>query len=172
MKRIKIILGIIITVAVIFLSTGLIFKETAYTTQVEVHKPLEEVFALFNDSSKITNWIPELQSIEPLDVKPEKTGSTYKMVVENKNGEKITLHEKVMAYVPNEKVTLFYNAETMLKTDDYTFSFDNGVTTITNNSICRGNSYLVSCVFPYFKSVFKEQDQGYLNNFKSFIEKN
>jgi predicted small secreted protein len=172
MKRIKIILGIIITLAVIFLSTGLIFKETVYTTQVEVNKPLEEVFALFNDSSKINNWIPELKSIEPIDVKPEKTGSTYKMVVENKNGEEITLREKVMAYVPNEKVTLFFNAETMLKTDDYTFSFNNGITTITNNSVCRGNTYLVSCVFPYFKSVFKEQDQGYLNNFKSYIEKN
>ncbi|CAL2094373.1 SRPBCC family protein [Tenacibaculum sp. 190524A05c] len=172
MKRIKIILGIIIAFAVIFLSTGLIFKETAYTTQVEVHKPLAEVFSVFNDSSKINNWIPELKSIEPIDVKPEKTGSTYKMVVSDPKGQEITLREKIMAFVPNEKVTLFFNTDVMFKKDDYTFNFNNGVTTITNNSICRGNSYLFSCVLPYFKSKIKEQDQEHLNNFKSFIEKN
>lgn len=172
MKRIKIILGIIITIAIIFLSTGLIFKETAYTTEVKVNKPIDEVFNLFNDSSQISNWITDLKSIDPIDVKPEKTGSTYKMVVENKNGEEITLQEKIIAYVPNEKVTLFFMADTMLKTDDYTFTFENGVTTISNSSICRGNSYLLSCLFPYFKAVFKKQDQEYLNNFKSFIEKN
>ncbi len=171
MKKIKIILGIIIAFAVIFLSTGLIFKETAYTTQVEINKPLEEVFMLFNDSSKINNWIPELKSIEPIDVKPEKTGSTYKMVVADRNGQEIKLMEKVMAFVPNEKVTLFFNTETMFKKDDYTFAFSNGVTTITNNSICTGNSYLFNCVLPYFKSVVKKQDQEHLNNFKSFIEK-
>lgn len=108
MKRIKIILGIIITIAIIFLSTGLIFKETAYTTEVKVNKPIDEVFNLFNDSSQISNWITDLKSIDPIDVKPEKTGSTYKMVVENKNGEEITLQEKIIAYVPNEKVTLFF----------------------------------------------------------------
>jgi len=171
MKTVKIILGVIIGLTVIFFATGLIFKETAYTTQVTVNKPLEEVFSMFNDSSKIKNWIPELKSIEPLDVKPEKTGSTYKMVIQNKNGEEITLKEKVLAYVPNEKITLFFNADNMLKTDDYTFSFENGVTTIQNNSSCKSNSYILSCLFPYFKGTFKKQDQGYLDNFKSFIEK-
>lgn len=170
MKKIKIILGIIIAIAVIFLSTGLIFKETKYTTQVSINKPLEEVFTMFNDSEKISNWIPELKSFEPIDEKPGKTGSTYKMVVTSRDGQEIILQEKVMAYVPNEKVTLYFDAGNMLKTDDYTFSFENGATTITNNSICKSRSYLLSCTFPYFKSILKGQDQGYLNNFKSFIE--
>ena len=78
--------------------------------------------------------------------------------------------EKVMAYVPNEKVTLFFDAENMLKTNDYLFSEKNGVTTITLNSSCKSESYIMACMFPYFKSVFKEQDQSYLNNFKAFAE--
>lgn len=171
MKRIKIILGVIIFSLTAFLSTGLFVKETTYTTQIQINKPLEEVFEVFNDSSQINNWITDLKSIDPIDLKPEKTGSTYKIVVENKNGEQIILQEKIMAYIPNEKLTLFFRAETMLKTDDYLFSFKNGITTVKNTSICRGNSYLLSCLFPYFKSVFKNQDQEYLNNFKSYIEK-
>ncbi len=171
MKTIKIILGIIITLTIVFLATGLIFKETKYTTEVVVNKPIEEVFSLFNDSSRIKEWIPELKSIEATDEKPGKIGSTYKMVVTSNNGEKINLEEKVLAYVPNEKVTLFIHADNMLKTDDYSFTFKDGVTTVKNESVCRSNSYLLSCVFPYFKSTFKKQDQGYLNNFKKIAEK-
>ncbi len=37
-------------------------------------------------------------------------------------GQEITMTEKVMAYVQNEKVTLFFDAENMLKTDDYVFT--------------------------------------------------
>ena len=170
MKTIKIILGIITLLVLVFFSTGLIVKETKYTTQVNINKSLEEVFTKFNDPSNIKEWIPELKSIDTLEEKPGKIGSTYKLVVDNK-GEEVVLNEKVLAYVPNEKVTLYYNAGDMLKTDDYTFSHANGVTTIVNKSSCKSNKFLLSCLFPYFKSTFKQQDQGYLNNFKDFVEK-
>jgi hypothetical protein len=29
----------------------------------------------------------------------------------------------------------------------------------------------MACMFPYFKGTFKAQDQSYLNNFKTFLEK-
>lgn len=172
MKTIKIILGIIIAFTLVFFATGLFFKEVTYVTKVTIEKPVEEVFTLFNDNSKIKNWIPELQSIEPIDVKSEKTGSTFKMTVKNPNGEEIQLQEKVIAYVPNEKVTLRFDSPTMLKTDDYIFTFSNGSTTIENNSKCIGGSYILSCLFPYFKGKIKNIDQEHLNNFKAFIEKN
>lgn len=126
---------------------------------------------MFNDSSKMNNWIPELKSISEKETKPGKVGSTYHMVVTNPNGEEITLEEKILAFVPDEKVTIFFRADNMLKTDDYTFDFENGVTTVVNNSVCRSDSYILSCVFPYFKSKFQQQDQGYLDNFKAFAEK-
>lgn len=171
MKAVKIILGIIITLTVAFLATGLIFKEIKYTTQITINKPIKEVFSLFNDNSKISNWIPELETIEVIDEKPEKTGSTYKMLFKSNDGQKIALKEKILAYIPNEKVTLRFNSATMLKTNDHIFSFVDGVTTIKNNSTCVGNSYLLSCLFPFYKGNLKEIDQEYLNNFKSFIEK-
>ena len=59
----------------------------------------------------------------------------------------------------------------MLKKDDYVFTEKNGVTTITLNASCQSESYVMACMFPYFKGTFKEQDQAYLNNFKAYIEK-
>jgi phage tail sheath gpL-like len=79
--------------------------------------------------------------------------------------------EKVMAFVENEKVTLFFDAEGMLKKDDYTFTEKDGITTVTLNATCQSDTYIMACIFPYFKGTFQEQDQSYLNNFKEFAEK-
>jgi hypothetical protein len=169
MKTIKIILGIITALVLVFFATGLLVKETNYRAQVSVNESLTEVFTSFNKTDNVNNWIPEIKTVETLNENVGKTGSSYKIVLDNK-GQEITMTEKVMAYVPNEKVTLFFDAENMLKKDDYVFTENNGVTTITLNSSCRSDSYIMACMFPYFKSTFQNQDQAYLNNFKSYIE--
>lgn len=170
MKTIKIILGLVTTLSIVFFSTGLLFKETTYSTQVTIEKPIEEVFSLFNDNSKMTSWIPELKSIQPVEEKAGKTGSTYKIILENK-GQELELTEKIMAFVPNEKVTLYTSSKSILKTDDYMFYVKDGHTLITNNSRCKGNSYILSCIFPFVKSKLQRQEQVYLDNFKALAER-
>ena len=170
MKAVKIILATITLLILVFFLTGLFINETKYTSEILVEKPLEEVFAVFNDNTKIKNWIPELKSLKPIITTPEIAGSTYEMVVNNQ-GQEITMTEKVLEYIPNKKVVIFFDAENMLKTDSYIFSLEDKKTKITMQSSCKSDSYLMSCLFPYFKGTFKEIDQGYLNNFKTFIEK-
>ena len=170
MKVIKIILGIISVFVLAFFLTGLIVKETTYTAQVSVNKPISIVFKTFNNSENIKKWIPEVKSFEVVNKNPGKTGSVYKIVIDNQ-GQEITMTEKVMAYVENEKVTLFFDAEGMLKKDDYTFTEKDGVTTVTLNASCQSDTYLMACVYPLFKGTFQKQDQSYLNNFKAFAEK-
>ena len=170
MKVIKIILGIISVFVIAFFLTGLIVKETTYTAQVSVNKPISTVFKTFNNSENIKKWIPEVKSFEVVNKNPGKTGSVYKIVIDNQ-GQEITMTEKVMAYVENEKVTLFFDAEGMLKKDDYTFTEKDGVTTVTLNASCQSDTYLMACVYPLFKGTFQKQDQSYLNNFKAFAEK-
>lgn len=171
MKAIKIILGVVTVLVILFFSTGLLVKETTYQVKVEIKKPLPEVFTVFNDQQKMMEWLPEVKSIDPVNVKPGVVGSEYKMTVDN-NGQTIVMLEKVIAYIPNKKVTLFFDADDMLKTDDYNFSEQNGVTTILKKSVCKSDSYLMSCMFPYFKGKFTDMDQKYLDDFKSYIENN
>lgn len=169
MKTVKIILGIISAFIIVFFATGLIIKETNYTTQVSVNKPIADVFTAFNNLENKTKWIPEIKSYEIINQNTGITGSEYQMIIDN-NDQNIKISEKIMAFVPNEKVTVFYNADNMLKTNDYVFTEKNGVTNITLNATCRSDSYILACVFPYFKNTFKDQDQTYLTNFKTFIE--
>lgn len=170
MKTIKVILSIISALVLAFFLTGLIVKETNYSAEISVNKPLKEVFKLFNEPGNVQQWIPEIKSIDTLKLNPSFTGSEFKMVVDNQ-GQEITMIEKIMAYVPNEKITLFFDAENMLKTDNYVFTEKDGHTIITLNSSCQSDSYIMACMFPYFEGVFQEQDQTYLNNFKAYAEK-
>jgi uncharacterized membrane protein len=169
MKTIKIILGIITAFVVVFLATGLLIKETSYTTQITIDKPVEEVFETFSNSENIKKWIPEIKSFEVINENIGKTGSSYKIVIENQ-GQEILMTQKVIAYVKNEKLTLYFDAENMLKRDDYIFTEKAGNTVISVNTSCQSESYLMACMFPYFKGTFQEQDQSYLNNLKTYIE--
>ncbi|WKD84713.1 hypothetical protein KCTC32516_00047 [Polaribacter huanghezhanensis] len=170
MKGVKIILGIVTALVVVFFSTGLIIKETTYQVKVEIDKPLDAVFSVFNNQELMKEWLTDVKSITPISVKPGIVGSEYKMLVENQ-GKEMEMNEKVMAFIPNKKVTLFFDADDMLKTDEYDFSFSDGKTTIIKDVICKSDSYLMSCLFPYFKGTFTDIDQKYLEDFKTYIEK-
>ena len=169
MKTIKVILIIISIVVVAFLATGLLVQQTNYSATVSIDKPIDEVFSNFMQIDSVKNWIPGIKSVKPVNINPGITGSVYDVVVLNQ-GQEIVMTEKIMAYVLNEKVTLFYDAENMLKKDDYLFSEENGITTITLNAACQSESFIMACMFPYFRGTFQAQDQSYLNNFKKFLE--
>ena len=169
MKTIKVILIIISIVVVAFLATGLLVQQTNYSATVSIDKPIDEVFSNFMQIDSVKNWIPDIKSVKPVNINPGITGSVYDVVVLNQ-GQEIIMTEKIMAYVLNEKVTLFYDAENMLKKDDYLFSEENGTTTITLNAACQSESFIMACMFPYFRGTFQAQDQSYLNNFKKFLE--
>lgn len=170
MKAVKVILGIIIGLSLIFFATGLIVKETTYTVKIKIDKPIEEVFSKFQDQELLKEWIPEVKSIDIIEEKPGKIGSTYKVVVENQ-GQEIAMTEKVLAYVENEKITFHFDAEQMLKTDDYTFTSEGNRTIVSQDSRVTAKSYMLSCTFPWFKSNFKSISQEYLNRFKAVVEK-
>ncbi len=153
-----------------FFAIGFIVKETTYTTQVVLNKPLEEVFAAFNDFDQTKNWIPEFKAVEVIDEKLNKVGSTYKITLAN-NGKEVIMKEKVLTFVPNKHVVLNYSVEGMLKKNDFTFSSEENQTKIIQKSSCKSESHLMRCVFPIFKSKFKAQDQSYLDNFKQYMEK-
>lgn len=170
MKRIKIILGVIIAITLVFLVTGLIVKDIKYSAEVEIDKPIGEVFRLFQDVETRKKWMPEIKSIDSIKVTPQKLGSTYKVIVDNQ-GENLEVIEKIKAYIPNEKVTLQFSSKAMLKTEDFNFTEQNGKTKIVQYSTLQTNSYLLACTFPWFKSKFESLAQNYLNDFKAVVEK-
>lgn len=169
MKAIKIILGIITVLILAFFLTGLVIQEVVYTNEVSVDKPVNEVFADFQNVELMKQWMPEVKSIETLEETPNKVGSTYKVKIENK-GRLITITQQVLEYENNKRFTIGYDAENMLKTDDYEFISEGNTTKIIQTTICTSESYIMSCLFPYFKGALKKMSQQYLENFKKASE--
>ena len=170
MKTVKVIVTILVILSVLFLGTGLVIKENTYSSEITINKPLSETFKLFNNQEALSQWIPEIQKVEAIEEKPGVTGSEYRITVDN-NGDLITMREKVLAYVEDEKVTLYFDQESVLKTNDYTFTSEGESTKIHLDVSFQAESYLLSCMFPYFKGSFKSVDDINLNSFKSYVEK-
>lgn len=169
MKIIKIILSVITGLTLVFFATGLIVNETVYEVEVSVQKPAENVFYEFTEIKNSQKWIPEIKSIKVIEENVDKIGNTYEVVVKN-NEEEFTITEQIQTYTPNFKFKVFYDAENMKKTNIFIFEPKEDTTIIKLRAACKSDSYILSCVFPYFKSVFAKQDQSYLDNFKSYIE--
>ena len=171
MKTVKVILSIITILSLVFFATGLFIMETSYSTEITINKNVEDVFKVMVNPEETQHWIPEIKEKKVIKRNNGVTGSIYNVVVINQDQE-INMTERVIAHVPNEKLTLFYDAENMLKTNDYLFAEKDGVTTIQLNATCKSDSYLMSCLFPYFKGTFKAQDAAYLLNLKKYLENN
>lgn len=170
MKTVKIVLTILVVLTVVFFGTGLIVKESTYTVEIDINKPLSETFQKFNDQKTITQWIPEITNIESIEEKLGVTGSQYRITMEN-DGQVMTKKEKILAFVKNQKVTQYFDAEGVIKTDDYTFTSNGQNTKVVLNASYQGKSYILSCIFPYFKGAFKGIDEKNLSSFKAFAEK-
>jgi uncharacterized membrane protein len=170
MKTVKFIVVLLVLLSIVFFGTGLVIKESNYSVEVSINKPLEETFQIFNNQELMTQWVPQITQVEAIKENPGMIGSEYRITMDN-NGQAVTMKEKVLAFVENEKVTQYFDQEGVLKTNDYTFTADGNQTKIVLNATYQGESYILNCVFPYFKGTFKGLDETNLENFKQFAEK-
>lgn len=170
MRAVKIIVGLILVLSLAFFGTGLVIKENNYSVEVNINKPLPETFKIFCNQKLMTQWVPEVTKVEIIQENPGRIGSEYRITMDN-NGEIVTMKEKVLAFVENQKITQFFDQEGVLKTNDFTFQSEGNQTKIVLNATYEGETYILNCVFPYFKGTFKNLDQTQLENFKAFAEK-
>ena len=63
MKTVKAIITFLIILTVFFFGTGLIIKESSYTSRIIINKPLEKTFSVFSDFSARTQWNPDYNAI-------------------------------------------------------------------------------------------------------------
>jgi uncharacterized protein YndB with AHSA1/START domain len=77
---------------------------------IEIDKPVEDVWNLFHDETKMPEWLIGFDSIKQIEGEDRKVGSKYKLFFDE-NGKTIEMEETVTAYEPNR---LYANS---MKTD-------------------------------------------------------
>lgn len=143
--------------------------ETKYQTSIEINKNIDGVFQSFSDIKNSKDWVPGLKSVGIRKEVPNKMGSVYELIAIDKGAE-ITIVQKITAFKKNESIGISFRANEMNKLNLFKFEVRGNNTVITLDATCRSDSYMLSCIFPYFKGFFKDQDDVYLQNFKSYIE--
>ncbi|RUT79523.1 SRPBCC family protein [Ancylomarina longa] len=170
MKALKV-TGIVILLLVLgFLSIGFFSPKQVYKAETNIKKPVNEVFQLFNDHKRISEWIPEVKSFEIIRETPDLVGSTYKMMIENE-GKLMELNETLTSYKKDEMVKMEFKAGWMNKTNQFTFTKTEDGTQILANYTVQGNNPFAKSLFAFFTSMFRDMDSKNLNQFKQFAEK-
>ncbi len=154
----------------LFFSMGLIYPVVSYTAEINVNKPIEATFRKFNDPGTLKQWIPEMKSLEILDIKPGMVGTKMKMTIENA-GKSMEIFEEVTAYEENKLLGMTMTSGPMTKKDSIEFISSGEQTLIRGNYTCTGSNLFYRSLFSLFRGQFKSVDEKYLQNFKAFVER-
>lgn len=171
MKKFLKITGIVLLILILaFFSLGIIFPKVTYTAEIAINKPLIETFRKYNDPGTLKQWIPEMKSLEILEIKPGMVGTKMKMIIENE-GQIVELMEEVTQFEENKLIGLNFDAGMMHKSDVVEFIETESGTLIKGTYTCTGSNLFYKSLFSLIKGSFKSIDEGYLINFKAFIER-
>ena len=170
MRILKFLLKALVVILILFFLSGLLFSKISYTTSQRINLPVDQTFALFNDNSKMKDWMVGLQSFKVIEEKPGVVGSRYQIVIDAQNTF-IKMEELVTSYRENEKVSLTIESVQMIKKDNYTFQAIDNQTLIQNESTTEGKTYFLKCLYASFYVLIKCTDQENLDSFKAYVEK-
>jgi carbon monoxide dehydrogenase subunit G len=93
---------------------------TVLKEQLEVNRPLEEVFAFVGDFANAERWDPGVASSRALTDAPVRVGSRYELLVVF-NGRRLPMTYEVTAYDPPHRVELRGTGSTVNALDDIRF---------------------------------------------------
>ena len=88
--------------------------------QLEVNRPLEEVFTFVGDFANAERWDPGVVSARALTDGPVRVGSRYELIVVF-NGRRLPMTYEVTAYDPPHRVELRGTGSTVNALDDIRF---------------------------------------------------
>jgi carbon monoxide dehydrogenase subunit G len=93
---------------------------TVLKEQLEVHRPLEEVFSFVGDFANAERWDPGVASSRALTDGPAGVGSRYELIVVF-NGKRLPMTYEVTAFDPPHRVELRGTGFTVNALDDIRF---------------------------------------------------
>src|SRR5436853_7852331 len=92
----------VIVVLLSFFTLGLLHPTQEYNFSVNVNAPAEKTFAVFNDTSRIREWMPNFRAIENISGNAGQVGSKWKMIFFDHDKE-IVMTETVTAFSLNQR---------------------------------------------------------------------
>ncbi len=171
MKVVRVLVGIIGVLLLIFAGMALIGPKINYNNEVTINAPKEKVWQIINDTDKGGEWLPGLKKVEVVKEVPGKVGNILNMTYEV-DGKTSVIKETFTEFKENESLAfnmeheIFYNAYRMDLTEE------NGQTKVRSCSNVKGKGFFFRGMIPLMKKMFKQQDMDTMKQLKELVEKN
>ena len=171
MKAIKIILIIAAILFAAFFAIGVFEPTVEYGATVEVSKTPEEAWAVYNDSTLMTEWVPAVKSIKLVSGEHWQEGSKYEILMDH-NGQLVTTMEELTRIVENERISMIFSNEMMSIDNEVTFTAnENGGTTISSKATAEGVGFFWKSMFALMADGFNQQEAIHFNALAELIER-
>lgn len=171
MKYLKYLLYLIVLLVIVFFGNGMITSSIYYENEVEVNKPVTEAWTVMQDESRISEWLPVIQRIEPVSGEPNTVGAVSNIYV-NENGEEMMMQETITAITPNKHMAMTFTMDFMNMDYEMDLVEKDGKTYITTRSTTVGNGMMAKSILSFMSGMMSDQEDENLNRLKNVIENN
>jgi uncharacterized membrane protein len=169
-KFLKYFLIVIVLIVVVFLSLGLLFPSHEYTIPVTVNAPVEKTFAVFNDTTKLKEWLTRLKAMENISGKLHEAGSKWKIVFDD-HGSEISMTETITAFKENELVSFDIENDFIKSTNEVRFVPKGNATEVIAHVHYSGTGIFQKSILALFSGMVKKQQEESYNLLKQVVEK-
>lgn len=172
MKFLKILIGIILILVIIFFARGLMTPSISYQSEITVDKSIEEAWAVMNDESKISEWLQDITKVEHISGTKGEVGAVTQYTF-NQNGQESLVLETLKKTVPNKHVAMDFHMEGAM---DMAYAVDffekDGKTHIKSSTTNTGQGLIMKSMFSFMQGSFQKQEDINMVNLKKLINEN
>lgn len=169
-KKILLITFVVLFLAVaIFLLLGFLNPSFSYETRVTIDRSREDVWRLFNDETKMGDWLVGFKSIETISGERNTVGSKYRVHF-SQDGREFEMIEEMKEFHPPD--TFAFRLDSDFFADDVRVTFNDlgGKTEVVLAERATGNNILRKSLLYWMRSHFTTGARNNLDNLKKYVE--
>lgn len=172
MKILKLFLGFLVLLTLIFVVRGLITPSIEYASEISVDKPLKEAWEVMQDENKISEWLQGIQDVKHISGEKGTVGAVTEYTF-MQGGQQSKVIETIKSIIPQKQIKMDFaspGAMDMAYTVDY--STVEGKTHIKSSTVVSGQGFFMKCLMPWLKGTMIAQEDLNMSNLHKLINEN
>ncbi len=141
----------------------------SYTTTTEIEKPIDQVYALLSDETKVNLWIKGLVKLETINGIPGQVGFQGKYTF-YENNRTVIFYEEITAVEPGRSFSAQMDSDG-LTMEGHTLLEDlGGSTRLGVQQKVKGKSLFMKLMLPFLKGMMRKRQEEDFIRFKQLAE--
>lgn len=137
--------------------------------EIEIHKPLKDVYQAFREPENLPRWLKGLQRTEQISGTPGEVGSVAKQIYLER-GRIVEMYETITAHEPEKFFAGTIEGPGMEGTLRVDFTDKGDKTGMRFSGNFKACSFLMSIMMPFMRGAIRKRQMGDLETFRRLVE--